>query len=397
MEYDKTIRKEEVARKSNFFGTLIHTQRIAQGIKSQQLGEGIYSPSMIRRIERGERFPEKMMRDRLLSRLGIRHFNYEQYVFQTEYERWKFRTTLFQALRENALETAEQLLSQNKAAEAESKAEAQFFLVMQLWLMQKKQLPKQTWFPVLEQAIRLTVPQFQKKPLTELVLSTEERYLLSQYRYYEETGWNEEAGCCDVDYSCFYEESNVYCINFVIRARRSMFGLKRKNMESICSVRTVQRIEKGSERIHISIAEALLQKVGISMELQKNTLHNRQYIACEEARRLWETGKVPKAVYLKCLKEILEMTIPLEAALKPIQDVYLPNGRKLAGEKYLTTQEVVILELLAKETMETELKSRYQNALEEYAAWKKGDMVWLRISTEQEEISKQEEMAKPTS
>lgn len=375
MEYDETIRKERQDGKGNFFGRLIHTERIAQGIKAKQLGEGLYSTSMIRKIEYGERFPEKLMRDRLLARLGIHASCYEQYVFQAEYENWKFRTGLFRALQENALETAEQLLLQLKTKKPENKVEKQCFLVMQLWLMQKKKLPKQIWFPMLEQAIRLTVPQFQKKPLTELVLSTEERYLLSQYRYYEETAWNEEAGCCDVDYSCFYEESNVYCINFVIRARRSMFGLKRKNMESICSVRTVQRIEKGSERIHISIAEALLQKVGISMELQKNALHNRQYIACEEARRLWETGKVPKAVYLKRLKEILEMTIPLEAALKPIQDVYLPNGRKLEGEKYLTTQEVVILELLAKGTMETQLKSRYQNALEEYAAWKKEDMV----------------------
>ena len=376
-------RKEGMDRKNNFFGNLIHTERTAQGINPKQLGNGLYSPSMIGKIERGECFPEKMMRDRLLSRLGMHSFEYEQYVFQEEYERWKFRMQLFWALRENALEKAEQLLLQVKAAEPKSKVEQQFVLVMQLWLMQKKQLPKQIWFPVLEQAIRLTVPQFPKNPLTNLVLSTEERCLLLQYYYYEKTEWNEVISH-DADYSCFYEKSNVYCINFVIRARRTMFGLQRKDIEAICSVRTLQRIEHGSEKIQIPIAEALLQTFGISMGLQKNALPNRQHIACEKVKLLWKSGKISKTVYLQRLKEVLEMTIPLEAALRPIQDVCLPNGRKQTGEKYLTMQEVNILELLVKETMETEQKSRYQNALEEYAAWKKGDTVWLRISTEQD-------------
>ena len=364
-------REEEKTGNGNFFGTLIHTQRIAQGIKPEQLAEGLYSPSMIKKIERGERFPEKLVRDRLLARLDIHDSDYEQYVFQAEYESWKLRTRLFLALQENLLEVAEQLLLQSQEKRMEHNIEAQFFLVMQLWLMQKKKLPKQIWFPVLEQAIRLTVPQFQKKPLTELLLSKEERYLLSQYYYYQETVWNEETVICDADYSCFDEKTKVHCINFVIRARRNMFGLKRKEMEPICSLRTLVRIEKGSERIQFSIAEALLQKFGVSMELQKNSLQNLQYIACEEVRRLWDNGAISKTVYLQRLKEILEMTIPLEAALRPIQDIYLSNGRKQAGEKYLTTQEASILEILAKETMEPEERSRYQKALEEYVAWKK--------------------------
>ena len=368
------MRKKEKTGKGNFFGTLIHTERIAQGIKPEQLAEGLYSPSMIKKIERGERFPEKLMRNRLLARLGIYDFCCEQYVFQEEYENWKLRTKVFFALQENALETAEQLLMQSKIKQTENKAEAQFFLVMQLWLMQKKQLQKSIWLPVLEQAIRLTVPQFRKKPLTKLVLSAEERYLLEKYYFYEETAWNEEMVYQEVDYSCFYDKNEAYCINFVIRARRKMFGLKRKELEHICSQRTLRRIENGSGKIQFFIAEALLQKVGISMELQKNSLQNQQYIVCEEVRRLWDNGVISKTVYLQRLKEILEMSIPLEVALQAIQDRCMPNGRKQAGEKYLTMQEVIILELLAKETMELEQRNRYQNALEEYAVWKKNRM-----------------------
>ena len=204
-----------------------------------------------------------------------------------------------------------------------------------------------------------------------MVLSAEERYLLEKYYFYEETAWNEEMVYQEVDYSCFYDKNEAYCINFVIRARRKMFGLKRKELEHICSQRTLRRIENGSGKIQFFIAEALLQKVGISMELQKNSLQNQQYIVCEEVRRLWDNGVISKTVYLQRLKEILEMTIPLEAALRPIQDIYLSNGRKQAGEKYLTTQEASILEILAKETMEPEERSRYQKALEEYVAWKK--------------------------
>ena len=362
--------KHEFSAKSILFGELIYSERTAQGLRWGQLGEGLFSTSMMKKIERGERFPEKMMRDRLLARLGMCRSWCEQYVFQTEYENWKQRTRLFLALKENALEAAEQFLQESGTKRMENKAEVQFFLVMQLWLMQKKKLPKQIWFPVLEQAIRLTVPQFQKKPLSKLVLSAEEQYLLMKYRFYQENTWDEEAVSREADYTCFFEEMRVYGINFVIRARRKMFGLKRKEFESICSLRTLQRIENGSGRIRLSIAETLLQKVGISMELQNNGLQNRQRMACEEAMRLWYTGIISRAEHLQRLKEILEMTIPLEAAIQPIQDRYLSNGRKQAGEKYLTTQEVTILELLAKETMESEQRSRYQHALVEYAEWR---------------------------
>lgn len=361
--------KDEFLPQSIFFGELIYSERTAQGLRLGQLGEGLYSTSMMKKIEQGRCFPEKMMRDRLLARLGMQDSWCELYVFQTEYEKWKQRTRLFVALKENALEAAEQLLQESGMKRMGNKAEAQFFLVMQLWLLQKKKFPKQIWFPVLEQAIRLTVPQFQKKPLTKLVLSPEEQYLLLKYRFYQENTWDEEAVSREADYACFFEEMRLCSINFVIRARRKIFGLKRKEFESICSLRTLQRIENGSGRIQLSIAEALLQKVGISMEPQKNGLQNRQRMACEEAIRLWDNGNFSKAEYLQRLKGILEMTIPLEATLQPIQDRLLSNGRKQVGEKYLTTQEVIILDLLAKETMEPEQRSRYQHALEEYAAW----------------------------
>ena len=49
--------KDEFSPQSIFFGELIYSERTAQGLRLGQLGEGLYSTSMMKKIEQGRCFP----------------------------------------------------------------------------------------------------------------------------------------------------------------------------------------------------------------------------------------------------------------------------------------------------------------------------------------------------
>ena len=60
--------------------------REKKGISLQTLSEGLCSISMMNFIEQGKRIPEKMLRDRILARMGISGDIYEDYLSFDEYE-----------------------------------------------------------------------------------------------------------------------------------------------------------------------------------------------------------------------------------------------------------------------------------------------------------------------
>ena len=130
---------------------------------------------MIKKIESGEWFIGKWMRDRLLQRLGISDYNDENFLFQVEYDRWELRTHLLDALETGKLEDAKLLLEQYRVKySSENKLEHQFYLMMQVQYRQQRGFSKEQWFALLEEAVKLTVPQIDKKPCNQLLLSIKE-------------------------------------------------------------------------------------------------------------------------------------------------------------------------------------------------------------------------------
>ena len=169
------------------FGTFLRNARMKQKITAKQLSEGLYSLSMIKKIESGERFSEKRMRERLLQRLGMSDYSNENFLFQKEYDRWSLRTHLLDALETGKLEDAKLLLEQYRVKYgSENKLEHQFYLMMQVQYRQQRAFPKEQWFALLEEAVKLTVPQIDKKPCNQLLLSIDEVNLVLEYQYYQQ-------------------------------------------------------------------------------------------------------------------------------------------------------------------------------------------------------------------
>lgn len=115
------------------------------------------------------------MRERLLQRLGMSDYSNENFLFQKEYDRWSLRTHLLDALETGKLEDAKLLLEQYRVKYgSENKLEHQFYLMMQVQYRQQRAFPKEQWFALLEEAVKLTVPQIDKKPCNQLLLSIDE-------------------------------------------------------------------------------------------------------------------------------------------------------------------------------------------------------------------------------
>ena len=53
------------------FHSFLNAMRKVHNVTLEQVCEGLCSVSMMKRIESGERLPEKLMRDRMVARMGV--------------------------------------------------------------------------------------------------------------------------------------------------------------------------------------------------------------------------------------------------------------------------------------------------------------------------------------
>ncbi len=166
------------------FPTLVRKAREIQNITLEDLCEGICSFSMIGRIERGERFPDKELRDRILARLGVCSDGYENFLFYEDYLVWKRKQGIVNAIEKSNYETAENLLKYYDETDETDKLGKQFELVMRAQMMQKRHEPPDLIAQMCEKAVKLTVPEIDERAVGELCLSVHELDMILEYTKY---------------------------------------------------------------------------------------------------------------------------------------------------------------------------------------------------------------------
>ena len=97
---------------NNELGAFLQKERTKRNISTADLSEGLVSASTLQKIEKGERPIEKRICQRMLERLGATNFFYENYVSQQEYEAWKLREWILNALDVEDTSAAWELLQQ---------------------------------------------------------------------------------------------------------------------------------------------------------------------------------------------------------------------------------------------------------------------------------------------
>lgn len=163
------------------FHNFFQLMRQLHDVTLEQACEGLCSVSMMKRIETGERLPDKQMRDRILSRMGVPLEGYEDYLSTEEYEQWFLRQKLHESIEKKNIYEAEEYLDEYKVYEKKSAVEAQYCKAMELMLLQMKKAPKEKQRKVIEGAVALTMTSIQNVFLEKMLLSEQEINLLIEY------------------------------------------------------------------------------------------------------------------------------------------------------------------------------------------------------------------------
>ena len=168
------------------FTALLKNMRTEEGISLDQLALGIMSASQLARIEKGERSVTKVVRDRLLERLGVARDLYENLLDLEDYREWERQKDILHAVREKQTKEAEQLLSEyEESLEDDENIRRQFYLVMLADIRKKEEGQELFVRKCYREALALTVPEADTVWAKQRTLSILEINLLLENLAYE--------------------------------------------------------------------------------------------------------------------------------------------------------------------------------------------------------------------
>lgn len=409
------------------FAKLLKNIRTEENVSLDQLAMGLMSASQLVKIENGERPINKNIRDRLLERLGIAKELYENLLDLCDFEEWDYKKKILSAIQNKKIEDAYRLLKEYKAHLRENdRINHQFILAMWGEVLKQEGASKEKIAECYRKAVILTIPDAEKvwsekRPLSvlemNLLLETQTENLkicekaIDKLRdagrtYYlvelleieiqiletmpedavtEHLEKNEtdkinarelisviknlyaeyEVPAYMQDCTYFYQQKWIFSMKDVLRTRRAMFGLTQEQLcEGICSVKSLRRAEKGQTDMQRETLKKLLNRLGLSGQMQWSRLitsdrevirmaeeladyindrkfsvaskqleslksridldipQNKQYFLEKQALLEFEQGKVTREEFVKMEKEALECTLCAENLYRK-ENVYL--------------------------------------------------------------------------
>ena len=409
------------------FAKLLKNIRTEEKVSLDQLAMGLMSASQLVKIENGERPINKNIRDRLLERLGIAKELYENLLDLCDFEEWDYKKKILSAIQNKKIEDAYRLLKEYKAHLRENdRINHQFILAMWGEVLKQEGASKEKIAECYRKAVILTIPDAEKvwsekRPLSvlemNLLLETQTENLkicekaIDKLRdagrtYYlvelleieiqiletmpedavtEHLEKNEtdkinarelisviknlyaeyEVPAYIQDCTYFYQQKWIFSMKDVLRTRRAMFGLTQEQLcEGICSVKSLRRAEKGQTDMQRETLKKLLNRLGLSGQMQWSRLitsdrevirmaeeladyindrkfsvaskqleslksridldipQNKQYFLEKQALLEFEQGKVTREEFVKMEKEALECTLRAENLYRK-ENVYL--------------------------------------------------------------------------
>lgn len=160
--------------------------------------EGLCTSQEISFLENGKRFPNKLLQDVIVERLGVGAEDYEHYLGYIEYDRWKARQGILHNITFEKMQQAEKMLEEYYALYVEKKGsdsnpiegklERQFYLSMLALIRRYNGASGKELYSLFDKAIHLTVPALDHKPIAELILSIKELNLILEAEQYREEG-----------------------------------------------------------------------------------------------------------------------------------------------------------------------------------------------------------------
>lgn len=174
------------------FHKFLDAVRQLQDVTLEQVCDGLCSASMMKRIECGDRLPEKQMRDRLMARMGVSIEGYEDYLSTEEHEQWTLRQKLLKSIENKQVTEAEQYLEAYRIYENQNSVEIQYCDAMELMILQMQNAPIEKQQAVIAHAVGLTMPNIEDGLSEKMLLSEQELNLLTEYVWLREYSGNPE-------------------------------------------------------------------------------------------------------------------------------------------------------------------------------------------------------------
>ena len=160
------------------FSLFLTKEREKQGISQERLCRGLCAVSALSRYENGERVPDRLLMNALIQRLGKSSDQLTTMISCQEYAYFEWKRKVKEALRKKNISLAQELLQKKEALDGAVNAalQEQFYRYIQGIL-------KGTYADIsdLEEAIRLTHPEFSGKIEEEDLFSIQELNLLLFY------------------------------------------------------------------------------------------------------------------------------------------------------------------------------------------------------------------------
>ena len=178
----------------NLFSSFVNCMRRQQGLSMKQLCQGLCTFQELSYFENGQKLPNKLLLDAILERLGVGAEDYEHFLDYIEYDHWEARQQILHSITFEKIEEAEELLEkyrtfyESQTNPIDKKLNRQFFYSMQAQIKRMRGASREELYMLFCEAIDLTVPELNKKPLKELVLSIKELNLIIEQEYCRKEG-----------------------------------------------------------------------------------------------------------------------------------------------------------------------------------------------------------------
>lgn len=160
-------------------GKLINYLRKKKNIELSDLCLGVCSDTCIKRLERGERFPDFFVMERILQRMGKSVNKMELLPDEQDYEIYYLREVIENDLeKENYAEVIKEIVYYENIEVADQPLHQQYIYKIKSVLEDKYYLKTENSIEYLKKAMTLTIPNFNLEKINEFFLGEEEMTLV---------------------------------------------------------------------------------------------------------------------------------------------------------------------------------------------------------------------------
>lgn len=161
-------------------GKFIGESRSYEGVTLHQLAEGLCTSAYLNQIENGHREAGKLLTDALLQRLGKSVDLFELILNWKEFQSWQMRQNISCSMAQGDYQRAGNLIDAY-APWAQEPLVKQFVLTARLNLKANNGGTPEELPPLIQSALELTHPDFQKESLSNILITEAEGWLLLRW------------------------------------------------------------------------------------------------------------------------------------------------------------------------------------------------------------------------